>query len=587
MFEYEIQKEKLESLINVIKKINSTIELDILLFTIMESSKEVIESEASSLLLIDPKTGELYFNVATGEKRDLVKEVRIPIGKGIGSIVAQSGKSMIVNDAQNDDRVYKKLDGSGNMKTRNVLCVPLTVKDKIIGVLEVINSSKSEGYNSDDCNLLTMFADFAAISINNRELYYTTRSRLSQITAIYQISQVVNHTENVKKLINTTVDIISENMQTKRISIIMRDEESDTYKFLTGTDIPKAVLKHNNITINDNVLDYILKNNSGVFSPNIEMDPRFGPNKRLRYNKNSFISVPMNYKKNIVGFISVSERKANIPFTRDDFIFLSTVSQEFIEGYFHLVLGIEMIEKSRLDTEVEVIAKLQNDILPSTFPKYRDISFSAESIPCRKVGGDFYDLFEQSDSAFTVLIADISGKGLPATVFMSICRSLLRVHMSEKKNTKDILTASNRYIYKDSKAGMFATAFIMHVNTKTRKITYSNAGHFEQYLYSTKSRKLIPLRVDGKPLGVLPSEKYQEAQVQYNPGDIAVLFTDGIIEAFNRKGQVFGEERLKKLIKANHRMSPEDLKHKIIMEVKRYSGSLEQADDLTLFIIKF
>ncbi|HBE03367.1 MAG TPA: hypothetical protein DC049_12990 [Spirochaetia bacterium] len=587
MLDIDISRDQLDFLFGVIKKINSADELDNLLEDITIASSRVCTCETSALLLIDHKTGELYYRSAAKEQMKPLAEKRIPLDQGIVGLAAREGNPVIVNDAGNDTRVVFYADSMSRDNTRSILCVPLKIKEKIIGVLECINSTKDSGFTEDDSKLLTVFGDFAAIAINNRELFKTTVCRLNQITTIYKISQAASRAGNIKNLCSTTIDIISEAMNAGRVSIILKDEITGKYVFLAGKNIDSKVLKAGKITLRDNVLSFVHNLGDGVFTRNIETDERFGVNKKLRYKSKSFVCAPIINKNIISGFISVTERADNGVFHYDDLVCLKTVCQEFIDGYNHIRMNRELAEKSRLDTEIEIIARLQRDILPDHFPAFRGVAIAAASIPCRKVGGDFYDIIPADSQSFTALIADVSGKGLPAAVFMYNCRALLRVLVSSGGSLGEIFSGANRYICRDSLSGMFATSFMAYINLKKKKINFSNAGHFDQYLFKARQKKIVPLNAGGKPLGVDENERYQQKSQAFSSGDLLILFTDGIIEAVNKKHEQFGETRLKKIISSGYRLAPSALKNKIISEVKRFTGGNEISDDLAVLIIKF
>ncbi len=152
-------------------QINSTLRLKDLLNLIMALSKETLKAEASSLMLLDEKNNELTFEVALGEKGDIIKKFKIPLGEGIAGWVAMTGDSLIVNDVEKDFRFAKKYDSATSFKTKSILCVPLKTKEKIIGVIEVINKTEDDYFDENDLNLLQAIANEAAIAIENAQLY--------------------------------------------------------------------------------------------------------------------------------------------------------------------------------------------------------------------------------------------------------------------------------------------------------------------------------------------------------------------------------------------------------------------------------
>lgn len=573
--------------LKIIKSVNSQVDKDILLEEIVEASKTLLKSEGSAILLLDKEKGELSFKYADKQISNNIIEIRVPMGQGVAGEVAVSGQSMIVNDP-NDPRIYKGVDKVTSRRTNNLLCVPMRLKGEIIGVLEVINHREKKGYDDADKALLSLFSECAAIVINNRELFEASSLKVKQLSAIYQISRFVTYSAtSTDGLCREIISIIKREISTERISIILLDNSTKKFKFVYGKNIPRTVLQRGNVTVKENVLSYIKKNKKGILCFNIESDNRFGIQKKLRYQNKSFISVPLIYKKVVIGFISITECKTTTPFDHADLDFMVTIADEFIQGYKLIELKKELIEKKNIDTEVEITAKLQKSVLPQTFPDFPGIDFAVEYKSKKKVGGDFYDFLKLDKNQFMGLVADISGKGIPSSVFMSICRSILKMSMEEEISPKRIFYKANKHIYENSGEGMFATAFLFKLDTVSKKITYSDAGHLEQYHYSFKKEKICVLDVKSKPLGILQNIRFEEKTVNYEKKDVIVLFTDGLLEATNKKGEEFGEDRIMETIKENHSLKAESIKRKIIQAVKSFTKKNEYDDDFTLLIIKF
>ncbi|HMB01207.1 MAG TPA: SpoIIE family protein phosphatase [Spirochaetota bacterium] len=585
MSNLNLSPEKFSLLLDIVKNINSNLDLDNILKVIIDNVKSYLNTEASSLLLIDKITNELYFNRATGNNKAF-DQIRFPIGTGIAGIVAQSGKAEIVNDPE-DSRIYRTVDKMSGMKTRNLIAVPLEVNQNRIGVLEVINAKDREEFSREDLDLLLFFAEFAALAINNRNLLDAAQLKVRQLDAVYRLSQMVSKQQSIKTFINTTLDIIQKNIKAGRISIIKKEKDEKKFHFLEGRGIKKPVLKKGEITLENNVLAYILLNKEGVFCSNIDNDNRFADNKHLRYQTKAFISVPFySSANNITGFLSVSEIE-NESIHSENLDFLQTIAQEFYNGYNNLLMRKAALEKEKFDAELRVTAQIQESILPDKLPYFKDAAIASYSLPCKTVGGDFYDVINRNQDELLCLIADISGKGFPSTVFMSACRSIIRMTAGKKSSPKEILNEANTGIYQSSKAGMFATAFMVRINKSSKKIIYSNAGHFAQLFYKKNSGSVQQLAAKSKPLGVLEKTAYKENTLTYAAGDILVLFTDGIIEAVNRAHKIYGMERLQQTVTANSSKNVFEIKDAIIKDVKKYQTGSKFADDVSLIVIKF
>ena len=225
---------QLSEMVKVSKMINSTLNLQSLLETIMESGKIVLKSESSSLMLQDPETGELFFNVISTEAEKGLSEIRIPRGQGIAGLVATSGKSEIVNDAQNDSRIFKKADETIQFVTRNLIAVPLLVRGKVIGVLEVLNSIGRDNYTEKDLQLFTTFSEQAALAIHNRELIDSLRSanvslskKVSDLSSVNLIGQSLLSAQDIEELFEESLDLLLEAFDIDDVAVYLPDENKE------------------------------------------------------------------------------------------------------------------------------------------------------------------------------------------------------------------------------------------------------------------------------------------------------------------------------------------------------------------------
>ncbi len=578
-------REQLSSLMGIVKRINSTSALTENLSPIMEEAKELIKSKSSSLMLIDVATNELYFTVVSGEKGDVLREIRFPSNMGVAGLVATSGKGIIINDAENDSRVFKGVDKKTNMVTRNLIAVPLVVKDKVLGVLEVVNKIGENGYTKEDLKLFQAFAEFAALAINNTELFHNMKRKAHETNALYQLSEAINYCQTIDELMDKNIAVVCEVMDAKRVSIIIKKD--DEFQFEAGAGISKEVLKHGKVNMSNNVLSFVLQEGNSVCSVNMDEDKRFqNRTKSHVYHSGSFVVSPLKLKGDIIGFLSVTERNTNMPYNQNDLRLLEMLAQQISENYNNMMLSQEAEKKKKIEMELSIAADLQQEILPGDFDSDGRLDIAARSIPAKQVGGDFYDYIPLGHGKFAIIIGDVSGKGLPAGIFMAISRSILRVYLLEKHSPSKALELSNRHICNDSKSGMFVTIFCCLVDTINNEITYSNAGHCEQYLINNKAEEITPLYIRNIPLGVMLDRCYSERKTKFRDGDVLVLYTDGITEAINKKEEMYGEARLKTCLKGAQNKNSQDIMNNVLNDVNQFVGKTVQFDDITILVVK-
>ena len=251
-------------------------------------------------------------------------------------------------------------------------------------------------------------------------------------------------------------------------------------------------------------------------------------------------------------------------------------------------------EHSQLETiktDLAVAADIQQAILPKKQPVFSDNSslfdMAQLMLPAKDIGGDFYDFFRIDDERMGLVIADVSGKGIPAAIFMAVSRTLIRINGINADNTvAKCLTNSNEMLCKESVDNMFVTVFYAIYNIKTGELDYCNAGHNPPYILK-KDGILERLSMsDSIMLGIFDDVIYSGKKLQIEVGDTLVMYTDGVDEAFNAQNEEFGDERLEQVLKASLGSSCQQLIDHVVEDVKSYVGDAPQSDDITLLTLK-
>lgn len=252
----------------------------------------------------------------------------------------------------------------------------------------------------------------------------------------------------------------------------------------------------------------------------------------------------------------------------------------------------EKVQNKLLDIEKELdVAKsIQNSILPHEFNAFKGsdkVDLYGTMLPAKRVGGDFFDFFLIDDSQIAFTIADVSGKGVPAALFMTMTRGLIRALGQKTKSPLQCFMQLNELIALENDSSMFVTAFYGIYNIQTREIQYCNAGHNPPYLVSSGGELKQIARCEGVALGVVKEgDFFTQNSLILKPDDTFLLYTDGVTEAMNTKNELFQEARFEAILKQNAHMPLKDLLEKIVLDVKKFSENREQSDDITLFGIR-
>jgi sigma-B regulation protein RsbU (phosphoserine phosphatase) len=248
-------------------------------------------------------------------------------------------------------------------------------------------------------------------------------------------------------------------------------------------------------------------------------------------------------------------------------------------------------EMARKDAELQIAAEIQQSFMPDVIPQITGFDIAARTVMAKEVGGDFFDVipFEVialDKGTLGLMIADVSGKGVPAALFMALSRIVVRVNALWHRDPAKAIFASNNIITPDSKSGMFVTLFYGALSEKDRTLTYVNAGHNSPIVCRSRDGSIEELMPTGIVLGAVENREYFSRTIDICPGDVIVLYTDGVTEPVNEQEEMFGEERLTSIIRENARLPASEIVAKILREVQQFTEGMPQFDDITLMVIK-
>lgn len=243
-------------------------------------------------------------------------------------------------------------------------------------------------------------------------------------------------------------------------------------------------------------------------------------------------------------------------------------------------------EKERFQKELDIAKGIQQSFLPETAPSIPGIDLAGFNMPALEVGGDFYDFIPVGDDNWGLVIADVSGKGVPAALFMALSRTLIRATTTRDPDPARSIEEANRLIFEDAKTSMFVTLFYAVLDITNRTLSFVNAGHNPPILSTEGGGKITLLQAKGIAIGVLEEISLESAQIQLHHGDVIVLYTDGVTEAENEKDEEYGIERMTDVVTASRHLKAKEIIAAVANDVTRFAGTRPQFDDITLMVLK-
>jgi len=297
--------------------------------------------------------------------------------------------------------------------------------------------------------------------------------------------------------------------------------------------------------------------------------------------------VPLTMQNNIGGYIFLGGKLDNSPFSRSNLDFLATLANMAMISLENARLFIETLEKKRLEEELNLARTIQNRLLPAQMPEIKGLDVHGQNTPSRQVGGDYFDIIQLNDHEYLFTIADVSGKGMPASLLMSNLQAGLHSLYAEDYPLDQMTLKLNNLIYKNTTIDKYITYFIIKLDTKTGEYEYVNAGHNPPYIFH-RDDTFIALESGGIILGMMPDTPYKTGSGKLISGDCLTMFTDGVTEAMDPDSIEFEEKGVIAFFKKNaKKYSSKELNTMLFKELSEFAqDDPTKGDDVTLLTIK-
>lgn len=582
--ELERLTRKYMSLVTVSTTLNTQLDLVQLLPVIMLNAKDLLEAEASSLFLTDEKGENLYCEVAIGDKDEIVRTFsHIPVGEGIAGWVAKNAKPLLIEDAYEDARFSKQWDLKTGFRTRSLICVPLYVQERVVGILEVLNKTGERIFDRNDQMLLSAMADMAAVAIQNAKLNENLRKRVLEVTLLYDFENLISSRADLNELGKWLLNRVLTVLEAKTGSILIWDAIGGFLKVLEARGMDEEIASFLKIFPGEGVAGYVAQHREPLLIPNIAADPRFQASGRQQYENASLISVPLISQGEFIGVLNINNKLSGYAFTQSDLTMVTAVAGR-------LAMTIKnanfFSEKARNDAEIQKAQKLMTTILPNESPRIAGLAFGEYYQPYDGVGGDFYSYFPLGPARVGILAVDVTGHGLSAALLSVMVNTLITTFDKTIMNSPGSFMMQLNEALAHRLGGNFATAVYMIVDTAEGQLTYANGGHPHPLLYRKQVGDIIALHSAGKLLGVVSGILFEERQIGFRDGDRLVIYTDGLMEITGGGRQfMYSDEELKKFMLTVADHNPDALCQSIVQEAQRVTGAAKFDDDVTVVVV--
>jgi len=555
--------------------VNTTLDLDTTLRRVAELVRKVFDYEIFAILLLNEKTQELRIRFNVGYKREIAEKIRIKVGEGVTGLAAQRREAVLVGDVTTDPRYISAVPD-----VRSELAVPLIVKNKLIGVID-LESPQPDHFTEEHKRLLTLIASRMAVGIENARLYTRTTRQARTLLLLNEIARELTSILNLDELLKRIAELLSRLIDYQMFSILLVDATGEKLQHRFSLRFQENIHLKHDIPIGEGVVGYAVQHKEVVLVSDVTKDSRYI---LLNPETRSELAAPLIYKDKVIGVLDLEHTRRGF-FTDDHKVTITTLAAQVaiaIENA-RLYEQIECQEK-RLERDLALARELQFRLLPQSRPQLANLEVAAKFSPARAIGGDLYDFVNYSLSRFAIVIGDVSGKGAPAAIYAALVSGILRSHAPIEPGPAEMLSAVNFSLGERRIDGQFVSIIYAIWDDPNRTLQVANSG-LPRPLYCHDG-KIEVIEATGLPLGLFDDAEYDEFTFRAKPGDMFVFFSDGILDARNKAGDMFGRQRVEEIIGKSWEFSADWVVDSLFKAVAEHAAGVETFDDQTVVAIK-
>jgi len=569
-----VETADLNYLVRLADALNTTLDLQTLLNRTSELVRAIIPYRIFAIFLLNDRSHDLRMRFQIGHSPE-TERVRIPVGRGVVGQVALTRQSILLNDVTTSD-IYV----AANPEVRSEMAVPLIAKNRLIGVMD-IESEQPDYFRDDHLHVLTLTASRIAQAIENARLYNRVSRQAQTLSVLNEIAVELTSILELDPLLERVGQLLRRLIDYQMFTVMLLD---DTGEFLVTRYAWRFGYTHaprRRISINSGIVGAAVREWRHINVPDVRKDQRY---LEMNPETRSELIVPLFYKGRIIGVLDLEHTRTGF-FNEDHERMLTTLAAQVaisIENA-RLYQAVRR-QEAQLERDIAMAREVQLRLLPPTAPEHKNADMAVRFLPARTIGGDLYDFIEYGDHRTAIVLGDVSGKAAPAALFAALISGIMRSAAAQQPDPALMLATLNDAIQERKLDSQYVTLLFALWNDEKRTLQVANSGAVQPVICRRGQSSVV--RAEGFPLGMFPDVTYDEFHVATEPGDAIVFISDGITDAENDSGEMYGDERLANLLCATRDSPAVDIAEAILADVTRFQGAHDRFDDETIIVLR-
>jgi sigma-B regulation protein RsbU (phosphoserine phosphatase) len=561
-------------LIRLADALNTTLDLKTLMERTASLVRAVIDYKIFAILLINDRTHDLRMRFLIGHKPE-IERLRIRMGQGVVGQVAQSRQAMLLNDVRNTTNYI-----DANPEVRSELAVPLITKNRVIGVID-IQAEQINYFKPEHMHLLALTASRIAGAIENARLYTRVARQAQTLQVLNDISREITSILDPSELLERVGQLIRRIIDYQMLSIWLVNEQEQVLENRLAIRFGVRFDPQQKLPLDRGLVGAAITEKRVVNIPDVRKDPRYH---MVNPETRSEMAVPLVYKGRAIGVLDIEHTRAHF-FNDDHERAVTTLAGQIAISLENAQLYQRVAQQEqRLERDLAMAREVQLRLLPPKKPQHKRAEFAAKFVPARTIGGDLYDFLQYDANRSAVALGDVSGKAAPAALYAALVSGIMRSVASRKLSPAPMLKTLNDALQERKLDSQYVAMVFALWNDENLTLQIANAGAVQPLF--CRGEEIETIQAEGFPLGMFPSVTWEEFSISTQPGDSVVFFSDGIVDAQNMDGEMFGNDRLVATVKKNHHKSAVKLAESILSDVSKFQGKRDRFDDETVVVLR-